>query len=1220
MSARSLYARLSALSELDSFKKPTGKTRVHAAVTGLIGASRSLVAGALGRMRVGKRPSVVLLVTDGPESALDAVADVRTFVSLEHTVDAPAPQTANAAQKREKAIARMAREEQWADAGLPATSTIPEDLRKGLFLESTLFPAWDVLPTESDRPEGLTLAGRRRATDRLREIRAGTGVLPECYLLAAPITALLQPTESPADAAQTITLRTGDDHDPILLGRKLGEAGYERVGQAEVRGEFALRGGILDIFPYTSETPFRIDFNGDTIESIKPFDPISQRSDEPVDAIAFADASPEALKKLFSPGASSGPYSILDHLPDGALIIFQDPARLRQRGELYRASLVSGRSISFSVEELLATVAARLDSLQMLGGWETPGEEDAPGESDGSTSPAPSFQGGEKGAFGTGPVSDAQTAASPPVFALPSTIELTIACTTLQRLAGDVAKNADTWKHVVAEREQVVVFCETPGHRQRLQTLLEEAGVMQHPGAKAKKSEHAVRLVLGKISGGFDLRSADLAVIPDREILGLSRHAADKETAPKRKQAPGTVAIQHLMDLQLGDHVVHAAHGIARYLGLARLEKSGRTEDYLTLMFANDVKLYVPAAHIGWVSKYIGGHSNLELSTIGSKVWSRKKERAEKALRDIAEDLLKLQAARKSLPGIVFGPDNEWQEQFEHAFPYKETVDQLTAIDAVKTDMQATCPMDRLICGDVGFGKTEVALRAAFKAANAGKQVAVLAPTTLLAEQHGRTFKERFSGFPFVVDTLSRFKTPGEQKRLLERLETGRVDVVIGTHRLLQKDVRFKDLGLAVIDEEQRFGVEHKEFFKHLRRSIDVMTLTATPIPRTLHMALLGLRDISNLTTPPRNRRPIMTKVARVSDDLLRRAILREISRGGQVFVVHPRVKDIEEFRTRLQDLLPEARFAVGHGQMGGDALEEVMEAFLHHKIDVLVSTTIVESGLDIPSANTILIHEADHFGLSELHQLRGRVGRSDVQAYCYLLLPETSALTPEGLRRLRALEEFDELGAGFQLALKDLEIRGAGNVLGRQQSGEIAEIGYDLYCKLLDATVRSIRGEKVEETMECNVQLRGAAYIPEDYVQDDKVTLEIYRRLDACRADAEIDSLKDELTERFGALPPPGVRMFEEAKLRLLARAARVPYVGLDEAEGRIILKLHGWDMKASDRALRGLPEVKGIRILDGETLSFGMDLKSKHNEAALRQRVRNLLEPLAMYRKRME
>ena len=1187
----------------------------HVVVLGLLGAARSLVAGALGLARgkalpltpdslrssrpsphggEGKRPpSVVVMVVDGPETALDTVADLRSFMAL----------------------------------------------HDGPFLESAFFPAWDVLPTESDHPEGLTLGGRRLVTDKLREIKNETApspyplptgerdtggdarattpsalvpparrsgdydgenqkpetrnlkpLFPAGHVIVAPITALLQPCEAPDETADTILLRAGAEHDPILLGRQLGEAGYERTGQVEVRGEFSLRGGILDIFPYTSDTPYRVDFLGDTIETIRPFDPLTQRSEDPVDFISFANASPGTLRRLFSPGASRGPFSLLDHLPPGALLIFQEPHVLRQRAELYQASLVTGHSICLPLEELLKQARSRFDTLQLANVVSDEKEEPA------DAKPIENRKSKIENATGW-------------LHELGEREPLEVACTTLQRLHGEVAAHAGAWKKLAAERQQLIILCETAGHRHRLQTLLDEAGVTPAPH---------LRLALGKLSGSFDLRATGLAVISDREILGLSHHPAGVAPSTRKKHhVAGAVAIQHLVELELGDYVVHAAHGIARYLGLARLEKSGRTEDYLTLLFANDVKLYVPAAHIGWVSKYIGGAAQLELSTLGGRIWARKKERAAKAIRDIAEDLLRIQAARRSLPGIVYPPDGEWQDEFEKAFPYEETPDQLSAIELVKEDMEGTCPMDRLLCGDVGFGKTEVALRAAFKAACSGKQVAVLAPTTLLVEQHGRTFTERFSGYPLGVEVLSRFKTAGRQRAILERLAAGRVDVVIGTHRLLQKDVAFKDLGLAVIDEEQRFGVEHKEFFKHLRKSVDVLTLTATPIPRTLHMAMIGLRDISNLATPPRNRRSILTKVARFSGDLVRRAVLREISRGGQVFVVYPRVFDIDEFRDNLARLVPEARFAVGHGQMDSDSLEEVMAAFLRAEVDVLVSTTIVESGLDIPTANTILIHDAGRFGLAELHQLRGRVGRSDVQAYCYLLIPQHSTVTQEGMRRLRALEEFDELGAGFQLALKDLEIRGAGNVLGREQSGEIAEIGYDLYCKLLESTVKELRGEVVEEEVEVNLQLRGAAYIPEEYVQDEKTVLELYRRLQSLRTDEDINALKAEAVDRFGPLPPPAERMFEEAKLRHWARVSRVPYVGLDNAEGRLIFKLHEWDLKMADRALRGLPESRGVRILDDETLSFALTLRSKHNEDALHELVRNLLEPLALLRK---
>ena len=1200
------FESLTRLPALEPFLQGGG-TRTHAVIHGLIGSSRSLAAAAvgLGHKESGlgvspkrssgtpkplSRTRIVLIVVDGPETALDTVSDLRAFLACEEAVQATLKPRARPLTEDERRLKTINIDEKWADVARPAADSMPEHLKVGLRLETALFPAWDVLPTESDRPEGMTLAGRRKATERLGEIKAGKNAPPQCLVLLAPIAALQQPCESPADTGQKIVLKTGDEHDPIKLGRLLAESGYDRVGQVEVRGEYALRGGILDIFPYTSDTPYRVDFFGETIESVKPFDPISQRSEEAVDSIEFADASPNILKKLFSPGSTGRPNTILDHLPDGSLIVFEEPGKLRQRAELYQASLVSGRSICFEIGELLNTCLQRFDTLQLVGDW------------DGGTAEGETGKQGDK--------EKGQPSNSSETFAQLSDAvrEFHVDCKTLQRLEGDIAEHAEAWKKLAAERERIIVFCETGGHRHRLQTLFDESGI--------SGAQHSIQLMNGKIAQGFDLRSTGFACISDREILGTSKQHAGLSQQHKRKQMAGTVAVQYLVDLQLGDYVVHQAHGIARYLGIARLEKSGRTEDYLTLLFNNDVKLYVPAAHIGWVGKYIGGHADLELSTLGSKVWQRKKDRAEKAIRDIAEDLLGVQAARKSLPGIVYPPDGEWQDDFEKAFPYEETPDQDTAIVAVKHDMEGTCPMDRLICGDVGFGKTEVALRAAFKATGAGKQVAVLVPTTLLAEQHGRTFTERFAGFPFHVAALSRFRSAKEQKQILEKLALGRIDVVIGTHRLIQRDVHFKDLGLAIIDEEQRFGVEHKEFFKRLRKSVDVLTLTATPIPRTLHMAMLGLRDISNLTTPPRNRLPVTTKVARVSDDLLRRAMLREISRGGQIFVVHPRVRDIEIFRDRLAKLVPEASFAIGHGQLDADDLEEVMSAFIHGKVDVLVSTTIVESGLDIPSANTIIIHEADRFGLAELHQLRGRVGRGGIQAYCYLLLPENSALTPEGLRRLRALEEFDDLGAGFQLALKDLEIRGAGNVLGSQQSGEIAEIGYELYCKLLNSTVQSLRGEKVPDPIEVTMQLRGAAYIPEEYVQDERAILELYRRLDEARDNSVIDALKAELLDRFGPPPASVERMFEETKLRRLAQAAFVPYVGFENDEGRLVLKLFDWDLKDADRALRGLPETKDVRVLNAQTFTFGLTLRAKNDEQLLRQFVRNLLEPLMWWR----
>ncbi len=1262
MSAISPFQRVAQLPALGGYfiaGKKQGSPH-SGAVSGLRGAARSLAIGALarGRHKPG-RCSVVLAIVDGPETALDMLGDLRAFRAAEESQAAhgmlhhanddsaspsrsqqppladkaagpqpvPVPHSKKNAgsQKKPNASAnkvqpkpappakpvKLPPEEEWADIPHPGETRLPEDLKHGIPLEATCFPAWDVLPTESDRPEGLTLSARQQVVERLREIRSHATnpkpgeqphALPESYVIFTPVVSLMQPVEGPEDRGENILLTPNAVQDPIALARKLAETGYERTGQVEVRGEFSLRGGILDIFPYTAHQPYRVDFFGDTIESIKPFDPITQRSSDPVPLLMLADSSPERLKRLFMPGASAGPYSILNHLPPDALIIWAGPELLTQRAELYTASLISGRSTAFAYSLLREQSAAKFETLDLHA---PPGEEldkkAAQAALDMVEPPEVFDEPDESVEAEVARESDAPTE---------------IHCTALQRLQGEVAKHAGAWKKLAATRLAIYLFCETRGDRVRLERLLTEAEVLPAP---------SIQLVIGRLSGGFDLRPAGLAAISDREILGRHKHAwkdasnSDAESSKKKKAGNTGRPISSLLELQTGDYVIHVAHGLARYLGLARLEKSGRMEDYLTLQFADQVKLYVPASQISLVTKYIGAAGELELAKLGGKIWQRKKERAKAALRDIAEDLLKVQAARKSRPGICFGPDTEWQGAFEQAFPFDETPDQLSAIAGIKKDMEDVHPMDRLLCGDVGFGKTEVAMRAAFKAVSAGKQVAVLTPTTLLCEQHGRTFKERFAGYPISVGTLSRFKSKADQKKLLQRLEAGRLDVVIGTHRVIQKDIRFKDLGLAIIDEEQRFGVEHKEFFKYLRKSVDVLTLTATPIPRTLHMALLGLRDISNLATPPRNRLPILTKTARVSDDLLRRAILREISRGGQVFMVHPRVKDIMDVAQRLKKLIPEARIAIGHGQMDPDDLEEVMSSFLRGDCDVLVSTTIVESGLDIPAANTILIHEADHFGLAELHQLRGRVGRSGLQAYCYLLLPENKMLTPVGMRRLRALEEFDELGAGFQLALKDLEIRGAGNVLGVQQSGEITEIGYDLYCKLLEATVKELRGEPpAPEELDVTIQLQGAAYLPEIYIEDEKAVLEFYRRLAGAKDNASIQELATEATERFGPLPPPAERLFAEARLRNLARSAYVPFVGLDRELFRLVIKLHGWDLKMIDRALRGLPEARDPRVLDEQTLTFALTLKAKSSEEALREQAFALLEVLSEFRRK--
>jgi transcription-repair coupling factor (superfamily II helicase) len=609
-------------------------------------------------------------------------------------------------------------------------------------------------------------------------------------------------------------------------------------------------------------------------------------------------------------------------------------------------------------------------------------------------------------------------------------------------------------------------------------------------------------------------------------------------------------AIDSFLDLAEGDLVVHLTQGIARYRGMQVLEKHGHTEEHLILEFQGAVRLYVPASKIELVQKYVGGaRTEPELSKVGGTGWQRKKEKVQEAVLDLASEMVELQALREAQPGSAFPPDTEWQSEFEAAFPYEETPDQLTSLIEIKRDMERSRPMDRLVCGDVGYGKTELAIRAAFKAVDNGKQVAVLVPTTVLAEQHYRTFSQRLAEYPFVVESISRFKSPGQQKRTVERLARGGVDIIIGTHRLVSADVRFKDLGLVIIDEEQRFGVEHKERLKRLRQTVDVLTLTATPIPRTLHLSLLGIRDISNLETPPQGRLAIETRIVRFDPQLIRHAIVRELNRDGQVYFVHNRVHNIHEIADKLQKIVPETRIVIGHGQMDEHALEEAMIKFVRREADILVATTIIESGLDIPNVNTIFINQAENYGLADLHQLRGRVGRYKHRAYAYLLLDSERSVTPQAARRLKAIEEFNELGAGFKIAMRDLEIRGAGNILGTQQSGHIAAVGYELYCQLLENAVRRFKNQPLRTPLEVNLDLPWRAFLPRDYVPGQRQKIEVYRRLSRIRRMQRLDDFRQELRDRFGPLPESAEWLVRLAELRLLAARWQVIEVHLEKS-----------------------------------------------------------------------
>jgi transcription-repair coupling factor (superfamily II helicase) len=596
---------------------------------------------------------------------------------------------------------------------------------------------------------------------------------------------------------------------------------------------------------------------------------------------------------------------------------------------------------------------------------------------------------------------------------------------------------------------------------------------------------------------------------------------------------------------------VHLAHGIGRYRGIELLDKKGHIEEHLKLEFAEGTKLFVPASKIDLVQKYVGGaKSRPVLAKLGGQTWLRHKKDAEAAVLDMAAEMLQLQAERLSRPGILFGPDGEWQREFDASFPYTETADQLAAIHAIKSDMELTKPMDRLLCGDVGFGKTEVAMRAAFKAVDNGYQVAVLVPTTILAEQHYHTFCERFVEFPFDIARLSRFCSTSEEREILAKLARGQVDIVIGTHRLASRDVKFHNLGLVIIDEEQRFGVEVKERLKALRSTVDILTMTATPIPRTLHMSLVGVRDISNLESAPEERLAVETRVTRFNNELIRHAVLRELNRGGQIFFVHNRVEDIDVVARKLRMIVPEAKIEVGHGQMHEDELERVMVDFVAHRFDLLLATTIVESGLDIPNANTIFIDEADRYGLADLHQLRGRVGRYKHRAYCYLLVDPHKHVTPNAAKRLRAIEEYSEMGAGFALAMRDLEIRGAGNLLGTQQSGHIAAVGYEFYCQLLENAVRQLKQLPRKLSIDVDIDLPGAAYIPDEYVPDIRLKIDLYRRVRRVEKYPDVQELRAEFIDRFGPLPPSVERMMQLAELRLDATVWQVAAVQVQDRD----------------------------------------------------------------------
>ncbi len=948
--------------------------------------------------------------------------------------------------------------------------------------------------------------------------RRGDPSPPQVFL--APIQALMQSVPR-ADRLEALarTIRRGDTAAPGDLVRWLDVAGYRRADAVEEPGDFALRGGILDVF--AASGPVRLDYFGDQVDRITEIDLDTMASGRALDSVELVTASAEVIR------ADEAGVSFVETLPRTAVALIAETLEVTEQGRGYYERVTDARGV-FGPPAVFKAIADRLHASAEINQFSA-GATGARARVELPVSPVPSF---------------AQDAAE--------------AVRELAALAADHA---------------VSVFCQNPGELQRFQELLTEfapdaaSGVEArvqylHRGFIWRRDEETNSSLIGHRSS--------LLLLPYHELV--HRYTTRRRAAHLRAGR----AMDTFLDFAPGDFVVHAEHGIAKYLGLRvmkpkgtdtslrpvseggtvpdslfpRGQKTARDEqqEYLTLEFAGNAKLHVPAVTIDQVQKYIGGfRGKPPLSTLGGARWKSQKERVAESVKDLAAEMLRVRAARESQPGIRYPADTAWQKEFEAEFPYDETEDQEAALVEIKKDMQADRPMDRLICGDVGFGKTELAIRAAFKAVEFGKQAAVLVPTTVLAEQHERTFGARFAGYPFRVESLSRFKTDAEQRKTLEAVRKGQVDVLIGTHRILSDDVKFADLGVVVIDEEQRFGVEHKERLLRLRLTVDVLTLSATPIPRTLHMAMLGLRDISSLTTPPLDRRAIVTEVIPWNERRVQQAVTRELSREGQIYFVHNRVHSIKTVADQVQRLAPDARVVIGHGQMNPHELEDVMLRFMRRQADILVSTTIIESGIDIPTANTMFVNDADRFGLADLHQLRGRVGRYKHRAYCYLLLPADRPVKEVAQRRLKAIEQYSMLGAGFKIAMRDLEIRGAGNLLGAEQSGHIAAVGYDMYCRLLDQATRELRSESPPATASRTaIEIGVTGTIPRPYIPSDQRRLEAYRRIAVATTAEELTRVAGELKDAYGDPPQQVQRLLDLAELRVSAASYGVKTITL--------------------------------------------------------------------------
>jgi transcription-repair coupling factor (superfamily II helicase) len=1121
------------------------------------------------------------------------------------------------------------------------------------------YPSWEVLPHESKLPHVDVVSERLETLVSLAE--APQGPQPAAALIITNVLALLQRT-FPKDqiAHRTRTLARGDRLDPLDLVEWLEDQGYEPEAKVTQKGEISLRGGILDVYPLTSPWPVRLEFFGDELDSLRHFDPHTQISREQINSVAFGPAGELAILRKLTAGAmaaTSGLATLLDHLPSNSIFLLCDPEALAERAADYAQGIPHGDPFLVDWDDFLEEAASR--GMTVISALESEMAAE-----DGETIVASPDGLTQREEIPLLPFASLD-AFRPLGEHLP---EPTIA----EAQRREFFNQLHRW---MRQGYAVHVFCNNDGERQRFEEIWAEYGLVP-PTVSSNDAPHASlsytlsstssksqvpapdasplaqsralhdsplpTIQVGALSRGFIFDPGKIVVVTDAEVFGRY-----KVQRPRRLKSPHAIAARSALDidfteLEEGDFVVHLQHGIGRYLGLQVLpggagrktacgalskapEADGHGQECLVIEYAASApdqpapRLYVPVTEAHLVSKYVGaGRARPALNTLGGTRWAKAKAQAERAVRDLAGELLSIQAARESQPGHAFALDTAWQREFEASFLYEETPDQMRAIVETKKDMESARPMDRLICGDVGYGKTEVAIRASFKAVMDGKQVALLVPTTILAQQHFNTFRERMADYPIRVEQLSRFCTRREQQRILEQLAEGAVDIVIGTHRLIQDDVHFKELGLVIIDEEQRFGVLHKEKFKLLRKMVDVLTLSATPIPRTLYLALTGARDMSTIETPPQDRLPVETTIVQYNEPIIRDAIQRELNREGQVFYLHNRVTDIQSVALRIADLVPKARIVVGHGQMESDELEEVMAEFINGQADVLVSTTIVESGIDIPNANTIIIERADRFGLSDLYQLRGRVGRYKHQAYAYLLLPRHAALLRDVRKRITAIKQYSSLGSGFKIAMRDLEIRGAGNLLGAEQSGHITAVGFELYCQLLKQSVSALKGEKVKPRVEVEIRIdflalhpgqegatgkqvaaeqhessaadlaisvprevamfyndvsdessepttpapvkatrTAAAYVPFSYIKESHQRIEVYRKLAQATDKSSLEQLRAELRDRFGKIPEPVERLSEVAELKYLAAERGV--TAIQTKDDRVMLTRNG-------------------------------------------------------------